>query len=160
MFCRVFQIDFEQTEAVPDKSPASVVSNSFESLINSEPYHDFKFLTSCGKTVFAHKCILANRCPQLSATIKDKTEMKVAANEQAVLEFLRFIYCGEIQGLDKVASDLLAVAHAFKMPELKKMCSEELSKYLTVSNVVKIVSSVYHSGSEEVVNLCVSFIAQ
>ncbi|VDD76258.1 unnamed protein product [Mesocestoides corti] len=97
----------------------------------------------------AHKAILAARSPVFAAMFEHgMTESRANrvhitdVEPDTLAEVLRFIYTGQVVGLDNpvTAQELLAAADKYQLERLKAMCEEELVENLTVEAACDILS--------------------
>uniref|UniRef100_A0A8D8ACS8 Speckle-type POZ protein-like A n=2 Tax=Culex pipiens TaxID=7175 RepID=A0A8D8ACS8_CULPI len=142
--------------------------DNYASLFSSSEF--FSDLTVViGKREFsAHRAILAVRSPVFAAMFKH-TEMAESQQKRVVIhdiephvfeEVLRFIYTDTVQGLDKLAHELLAAADKYALDRLRNMCEECLGKNLSVETVTKTLhlADLYHA--KQLHQLAVQFIAK
>ncbi|CAL8099182.1 unnamed protein product [Calicophoron daubneyi] len=94
----------------------------------------------------AHKAILAARSPVFAAMFEHGMEEsranRVEINDMepdTLAEVLRYIYTGQVVGLDKLAHELLAAADKYQLERLKTMCEEALVESLSVENSCDIL---------------------
>ncbi|XP_039437790.1 speckle-type POZ protein-like isoform X3 [Culex pipiens pallens] len=146
----------------------SQLLDNYASLFSSGEF--FSDLTVViGKREFpAHRAILAVRSPVFAAMFKH-TEMAESQQKRVVIqdiephvfeEVLRFIYTDTVQGLDKLAHELLAAADKYALDRLRNMCEECLGKNLSVETVTKTLhlADLYHA--KQLHQLAVQFIAK
>ena len=108
-------------------------------LFLNEELHDV-VLSVQGKKLYAHKTILSIRSPVFRATFAHGTvETKTNVVEiedvdyEVFVDFLRFIYTGKVENLDKKDS-LLVLANRYELNDLLAMCDDLLCKELNVDN--------------------------
>ncbi|KAG5452460.1 Protein roadkill [Clonorchis sinensis] len=94
----------------------------------------------------AHKAILAARSPVFAAMFEHGMEESRANRVEitdmepdTLAEVLRYIYTGQVVGMDKLAHDLLAAADKYQLERLKTMCEEALVESLSVENCCDIL---------------------
>lgn len=138
-------------------------------MFEDDLFTDFTLTTSDDVTFSAHKAVLAARSPVFFAMLtNDMQEAKEnAANvpdfdSSTLLELLRFIYCNEVEDLNKVAHELIYAAEKYQLGgDLKEMCVDSIVSSLTTENVLK--SLMIACRVSETINLfdeCVDFIVQ
>ncbi|VDL95016.1 unnamed protein product [Schistocephalus solidus] len=95
----------------------------------------------------AHKAILAARSPVFAAMFEHSMEESRVNRVQitdiepdTLAEVLRFVYTGQVAGLDRMAQELLAAADKYQLERLKAMCEEALVESLTVETACDILS--------------------
>ncbi|CAH8566772.1 unnamed protein product [Heterobilharzia americana] len=93
----------------------------------------------------AHKAILAARSPVFAAMFGHGMEESRANRVEitdmepdTVAEILRYIYTGQVVGMDRLAHELLAAADKYQLERLKTMCEEALVESLSVENACDI----------------------
>jgi speckle-type POZ protein len=59
-------------------------------------------------------------------------------SKEAFKDFIKFVYTGEIENMEKHARELLIVADKYKIDELKSRCSVHLLDNLTESDATEI----------------------
>ena len=104
-------------------------------------------ITCEGKTCHAHRVILETRSPVFSAMLKSNMIegnsglIKIEDMEASIFEsFLLYLYSGVIPELSiNTAKQLYDAADKYAMEELKKACSEFLSKNLSEGNACEIL---------------------
>ncbi|TPP56080.1 Speckle-type POZ protein [Fasciola gigantica] len=104
----------------------------------------------------AHKAILAARSPVFAAMFEHGMEESRANRVEitdmepdTLAEVLRYIYTGQVIGLDKLAHDLLAAADKYQLERLKTMCEEALVESLTVENACDILGLADTHNAEQ-----------
>ena len=55
-----------------------------------------------------------------------------------VEEFLRFLYTGEVENLDKIYMPLFQLAHTYLVEDLKTKCEHFIVRHLDVNNVLEM----------------------
>ncbi|CAH8563293.1 unnamed protein product [Schistosoma mattheei] len=93
----------------------------------------------------AHKAILAARSPVFAAMFGHGMEESRANRVEitdmepdTVAEVLRYIYTGQVVGMNRLAHELLAAADKYQLERLKTMCEEALVESLSVENACDI----------------------
>lgn len=116
----------------------------FKKLLDDESLTDFKLKTSDSKILKVHKAFLSARSPVFHAMLRNDMEEAQTGivdikdfDSRTMKEVLRFIYCNEVEDLDKIAKDLIYAADKYHLLELKKMCIASIVASLTVENVLK-----------------------
>ncbi|XP_032458041.1 speckle-type POZ protein B [Nasonia vitripennis] len=121
--------------------PLQRLRDNYEALINDEKFSDVA-LVSDGKTVRAHKCILAKRSPVFAAmfgtemreTIENTVEI-TDVKYDILVEMIRFVYAEKVNDIDALASELAVAADKYALDGLKKYCEQTLMKNLCIGNV-------------------------
>ena len=117
-------------------------SLNIEWLFDNEQFSDVTLKVD-GKSIAAHKNILASASPVFSAMfshqMKENNENEVWINDidyDIVYELARFIYFGKVNQMDQCTDQLLIVANKYQMENLKMICSFMLTKKLTLRNCI------------------------
>lgn len=80
-------------------------------------------------------------------------------NSNTIKEFLRFIYCNEVQNLETVALELLFIAEKYQVEPLKQLCARHIETKLSEQNVLDvIVIADRMTNSKQLLRKCVSLI--
>ncbi|KAG5676305.1 hypothetical protein PVAND_006152 [Polypedilum vanderplanki] len=110
-------------------------------LFNSIENSDFTCISSDGKEFPVHSNILAAQSPVFDKMFNaDMSETKTKTvkiddiDGDTFLEFLRFIYTGQVENLKDIASSLIYAADKYEIIKLKKICTESLMKNLSIKN--------------------------
>ncbi|CAL8138070.1 unnamed protein product [Orchesella dallaii] len=99
-----------------------------------------------GQTFPAHRFLLACRSPvfhrMFSVDMKEAAEGRIVIEDmepQAVIEMLRFMYCGNVSMLRKdLWIQLLTASDKYDMPTLKILCENEIVKLLNPTNAIEL----------------------
>ncbi|XP_032456544.1 speckle-type POZ protein B-like [Nasonia vitripennis] len=117
-------------------------SDRFEDLYESKKFSDVSLISE-GKTVKAHKVILANGSAvfntMFDADMMEKQRNTVVINDikyDVLVELLRFIYCGRIHNIDELAFELAIAADKYAVDDLKEVCEETIAKNLNNGNAI------------------------
>lgn len=112
-------------------------------LIDETNYSDVE-LSVEGKTIRAHRCILAKKSPvfaaMFQAEMKEKSENKVEIQDMkysVFAELLRYVYSCKVTGIETMAVELLAAAGRYSIDGLKTMCEKTICSSLSVDNAVE-----------------------
>lgn len=118
----------------------------FEKLFLDEQLSDVTLNAACGRTLNAHKSILAARSPIFAAMFEHNTverqmnTVNIDDVEYNVLkEMLRFIYSARVENVENSTSDLLVAADKYQIEGLKDACVRMLSENMLVENVAEIL---------------------
>lgn len=103
-------------------------------------FTDTTLLTDDGKTVKAHRFILA-RSPVFLAMFQNEMMEKKSGEvhvkditHEALKAMVSFMYSGKISDIDEIAGDLMVAADYYDMPDLKAMCIKSLETSITYKN--------------------------
>lgn len=100
-------------------------------------------LVACGEEFPVHRVILASRSRVFSAMLaRDRTESRVHVSDiepEVLREVLRFVYCGNVQDAQQLASKLLAVADRYELRGLAELCELELIETASPDNSFELL---------------------
>jgi hypothetical protein len=130
----------------PVKLTKPGLQSDFWKMFEESLFTDFELKFNDGGSLLCHKSILVSRSPVFNAMItNDMTESRQGFAEITDFDFnimrqiLRFIYCGEVESMDKIARDLIFAAEKYQLDELKEMCKENILMNLSDINVVEVL---------------------
>lgn len=130
------------------------LSTDMQKMYEKELFTDFEFRCNDGVTLKCHKSVLAARSPVFEAMLSnDMEEARQGFAEvpdydsKLMKEFLRFIYCGSVQGIKNFAKDLIFLADKYDLESLKEICITQLVKDLSKENVINNLQIVDKIGS-------------
>uniref|UniRef100_A0A0A9Y9V8 Speckle-type POZ protein B n=1 Tax=Lygus hesperus TaxID=30085 RepID=A0A0A9Y9V8_LYGHE len=93
-----------------------------------------------------HKAVLAAHGPVFAAMFKvdmlesEQNRVTVEDCEHHVFEaFIKWLYLGEVDEVEQVNYELLALADQYQIDKLKVMCERSLSAKISVNNAIKIL---------------------
>lgn len=155
--CKITQSGFEEmkddksvSEERENKESVFVLRERLEeidkymNLINDSKFSDVSLISSEGKVVNAHKCILAKSSSVFAAMfnleMKEKHENKVKIEDikyDVLLEMIHYIYAGKVKCIDAKAAELAAAADKYALNGLKHICEKTMCEILNVDNVVE-----------------------
>uniref|UniRef100_A0A8D8B572 Protein roadkill n=1 Tax=Culex pipiens TaxID=7175 RepID=A0A8D8B572_CULPI len=127
----------------PPKVPPSELAESFGKLLSSSQLSDITVKVG-RRTFHAHKAVLVARSTVFAAMFQH--DMREAQRNEIVIpnmdpqvfeEVLRFIYTDKVEGLPKMAYELLEVAEKYDLARLKVICENELLTGITVNAATK-----------------------
>lgn len=122
------------------------LSREFEQLVENEKFSDFSIEIE-GKTIRAHKCILAKRSEVCAAWFTtEKLQDRVTLEKiryDVFKELLRFMYSGKVNGLDAIAVELCTAAKLYRVNSLVDLCEKYLIEKLNPGNALKALKIVH-----------------
>lgn len=135
-------------------------------MFEDEFFADFELKFEGGETLKCHKFILAARSPvcqkMLSSNMKEARQGFVEVSDfsfEEMKEVLRYIYCGSVEKLDKLASHLIFAGEKYDLVGLKEICIKEIIKNLSEENVLQaLLIADRISGCEKLIKECVKLI--
>ncbi|KAG5676302.1 hypothetical protein PVAND_006149 [Polypedilum vanderplanki] len=146
---------------------SNVLLLNYAKLFNSIDYSDFTCISSDGKEFPVHSNILAAQSPVFDKMFKaNMSESKSKSGKfndidgDTFLEFLRFIYTGQVENLEDIASSVIYAADKYEIIELKKLCAESLMENLSVENVLEILILADHFNEKLLLTECIELIVE
>lgn len=163
VYCKISAV----CKIVPEvKNEIQIKENSFsegiKELFESKMLSDFSLLVD-GIEIRAHRFVLSVRCPVLRALLADKTTAKLEINDisyEAVNEFLRYIYTGEIENIDKFPEELLLASIKYKMKGLQAICCENIISNMDPKSSVDWFLIAHHNQIDELKDKTSDFIQE
>ncbi len=160
------------------ESAKSIENKRLEQFYQQRIYTDFE-LNINGRSIRAHKVLLAATCPALAVRLFD-----IAENQTAVItedgsknspmsanilklddfefdvaeEMINFVYDGKIRCMEKYAKPLLEAAEKFKMEKLKVYCEKYFYEKLCLENVIETLKLSAKCHAEELKKECIVFL--
>ena len=133
----------ENCENVKNKS--TNLNKYLENLFLQDEFSDIKLITSCGKELKAHKLLLASKSEIFAAMFThDVRENKsnsvdiIDVDYDILREMLRFIYQGQVENMETVASALFIAADKYNIQDLKDECENYMADNITLENVFEV----------------------
>ncbi|CAO1373685.1 unnamed protein product [Diamesa hyperborea] len=120
------------------------IEESYEELLKQGLYSDLIIMTSDNQEIKAHKAVIASRCPSFAVVFESNMENDFTSlikmlefDRTTIFEFLRYVYCGKIENITKVAGCLVQIANKYNLTKLKEKCSDSLIQSLSTENVIE-----------------------
>lgn len=140
----------------------------FNELFENNDFTDFELKTSDGAVLKVHKCVLATRSPVFYAMLKtDMKEIQTGSADvpdislKVMKELLRYIYCGEVENVQELASELVYAAEKYQLKALKKICLQELISSLDVGVVIESLTIAHQvTDASELFDKCLEVITR
>ncbi|KAL5286789.1 SPOPL.2 family protein [Megaselia abdita] len=131
-------------------SLARTVSEDIQELFETQNFSDFDLLVH-GRHIKVHKVVLAARCPIFAAIMSEtKTKMEIPdLSYDAVVEFLRYIYTGQVENIDNISQDLLLASIKYGMEGLKPICFENIISKMDVANGADVLVFAHENKLQE-----------
>ena len=118
-----------------------------------------------GKEFKAHKLILAAASPVFEAMFKKDTKehldscVNIEDMDSDVFEvFLHFIYTNQVDELDEMYLDLLAVADKYDVQPLREICIQHMAKNISLDNAVEVLALAERHSIESIKSKTLQFI--
>lgn len=102
-------------------------------------------LVAGDKEFKAHRVVLATQSSFFSTRFQERwsqgdNRVQMADIDPSILEaILNFLYTGEIAAVSMMAEKLLSVAEEYELENLRLACEQELSRSITVENVLSML---------------------
>jgi BTB/POZ domain/BTB And C-terminal Kelch len=76
-------------------------------------------------------------------------------NSRALKEFLRFLYCGRVNDIEPIAVELMYAAEKYDIKDLKPLCTESLTKNISVKNAIEtfVLADLHHEEDLKIYSL-------
>ncbi|KAJ8680749.1 hypothetical protein QAD02_016536 [Eretmocerus hayati] len=120
--------------------------STYGKLLNNRDFSDVKLIVG-DKTIYVNKMILSNGNDVFAAMFKHNLKenknnvIKVDdVSHQVMMELVRFIYTGQVRGIERIPKELLVAADKYGIDELKDQCGCYLSEILSIHNVLEYIS--------------------
>lgn len=133
-------------------------------MLNNPLMSDISFVakdSTGAEVVFsAHKFVLAVSSPVLFAMFygelaESKTKIELPdCDSESFLEFLRFLYCDEVQLTGSCVLQVSYLAKKYMVPELEVACTNFLTEHLSPENVFDILPHAKKFEDKELVGRC------
>lgn len=155
----------ERQRAVTIIVPESTFVSDFAKLLNNPEMSDVKFVVE-GKTIFAHKVILAARSEHFRAMffrgLKESKETDINMHGVQYISFydcLKYIYSGEvtIANADH-AVELIEAANYFKLDHLKAQCESIIKNTIDIENAAYLLQIAARNEAWQLKNFVLDFI--
>ncbi|OXU16802.1 hypothetical protein TSAR_011219 [Trichomalopsis sarcophagae] len=118
------------------------VLEMFENLLNDSKFSDVSLVLE-GKTIRAHKCILAKNSSVFAAMFdaesNERKEIVLEIHDSTysiLMEMIRFIYTGKVNGIENMIEDLAIAANKYALHRLMIICEQTMIKCLSIHNVI------------------------
>ncbi|XP_008215002.1 speckle-type POZ protein [Nasonia vitripennis] len=118
------------------------IVETLSALFNDDKYSDVTLVAE-GKTLKAHKCILAKRNSVFAAMfdidMKEKQKNTVEIEDMkydVLVELIRFIYTEKVNNIVAIVDELAIAADQYAVDSLKKMCEKTMGENLSLENFV------------------------
>lgn len=156
--------DRENVEINPQSTPCTTRNSFkiFERNWKNQEFCDVTLVTTCGRSVSAHKLVLSAASPVFYNFLKDnpgETEIEVRNPSFETLNgMLQFVYSRKLDAKidEKAVGDLFLAAHEFKILDLKDVCKEFLRRNLNDNSAIptwKFCKKLLKQGYEELDDL-------
>ena len=139
ILCEIKSIYVKRLNKLRHEKLLDDLQNLFE-----DPKHTDAKIVVGEKTFHVHKSILVSRSLWFKAAFEggmqeqQKNEVTVPNYDyEVVQEVLRFIYTGQVKGVENFVDRLLDAAVFYQLDELKTICSDILSDNLSLKNALQ-----------------------
>ena len=118
-----------------------------------------------GHCIPAHRIVLMAQSPVFRAMLTDDLREKATGqidihdhSADAVREMKRFMYTGKVERLKDVGADVLDLAVAYELPQLKALCIKALPSLLCKSNVSRVFATAHTHSLQELEDSAIRFL--
>jgi len=145
--------------------PETTFSNDFSNLFNNSFLSDVTFIVN-GNKVFAHKAVLASRCPYFACLyrsgLKEAHESEIPITDfsfSAFFEFLRFLYTDHATVTEpQLAAELMCLAEFYRVERLKSVVEVYLSRCIDIDNACIILEIAHRFNALQLKGLTFEYI--
>lgn len=141
------------------------LAKAISTLTSGQFKSDFVIKTKMGKSIEAHRLILASKSPVLKDLVSDlsKTTLEVLDFDPKIVEsMVRYFYSGEVTLEKENVYPIINIADKFKVEDLKSSCFTFLVKTLDTNSCITMIMTAKTGGfnfdSKDLVSKCISFI--
>ncbi|KAI0492683.1 hypothetical protein KFK09_026959 [Dendrobium nobile] len=146
----------------------SVPAISKESWLCHVSPADVHVVTSGGHSIPAHSSVLASASPVLENMISGQTIKILGAPYDAVVEFVRFLNAGEArrpppeatEAMNLYGVQLLALAHAYRIGWLKRLCEAAVGGRVGSDDVVEVMKLAQLCDAPQLRRRCLAVAAK
>lgn len=153
--------EFDVPPAKPQVTDNAICCIELERLCENPKYSDFTIISCEGNQFPTHRSILAARSTVFETMFSCEMQEAVSGSvkiddieESALREFIRFLYCGEVNGIENLVFDLLHAANKYDIPSLKYKCFKTLSMSMDGQNVLDILLIADLYNETDLMELC------
>lgn len=138
-----------------------------EQWLNNKQFSDFSFICNDGVEIHANKSIILSHYPETGAQISTELEQnesqKISVTDisaETMMELLRFVYCGYVNNIDRIALNLLQAAVKYEIEDLTGICLTSLvnNPNLTEGNVMMMLEVANTYNEKHLKDNCIDFI--
>ncbi|WOK97425.1 BTB/POZ and TAZ domain-containing protein 2-like [Canna indica] len=141
------------------------------------PSTDVRIVTSDGQSITAHSSVLASGSPVLERMLDRQCRSRnservihiLGVSHDAVLAFVRFLYSSSMTALASREAEeamaahgvaLLALAHAYRVPWLKRGCEAGMAARLRAADVVDVLKVAALCDAPRLRHRCMKLVAK
>jgi speckle-type POZ protein len=161
------------TEKITDPQPSAGATfglspSGYKKILEDEVLSNFELKMNDGVALKAHKTILIAQSPVFFKMLTtEMTEAKkgfvdvLDFDSKTIREMLRFIYCGEVQNLDEIASDLIFAAEKYEVQQLKEVCIDVITSKLAEDNILDaLIIADRVTNTNKLLNKCIEIVSR
>lgn len=120
--------------------------------------HDGMTLKACKQILGAHSSVFESMFEIDMQEASKKAVEIIDFSGSVMQELLRFIYSGEVRGIENIEVELYEAAKVYEIAELPELCLKSIVRSLTVANVFEIVVFADLHGVDDLFNECCEII--
>lgn len=134
---------------------------------NNDDLSNFSVECSDGVKIPAHTFVLAANSPVFKAMLEvpmresEKDSVTIEdIDSDTMLELLRFMYCGEVENIDKIAKELAHAAEKYDVENLKEFCGAAMIKDVSDDTILEYCSLAFRYRIDCLLVSCWKFIKE
>jgi hypothetical protein len=128
--------------------------------------HSDTVLTVGGREIFAHKAVLARRCPYFARVYDSGMQESIPPcsvevtlfRYEAMEAFLEYLYTDRTTFPSDITLELLQVASFYDVPALKAACADRLGALITLDTVLRFYAAAELASAPILRHKCVNFL--
>jgi N-acetylneuraminic acid mutarotase len=149
------------------REAASALLHNLRRLVNSSLFSDVTFVVE-GRRIAAHKVMLAAQSEHFRAMLTNGMR-ETSAQEIEIpdwsyncyVSMIEFLYTGTISDFSSsLASELLGLADAYALDDLRKLCEVTLTHSLTTEDVCDVLVLAHRCSAFELKRHCLAFVVK
>lgn len=147
------------------KETTSSLVHNLRRLVNNPLFSDVTFIVE-GKRLYAHKVMLVAQSEHFMAMfttgMRECTLSEIEIIDwsyECYLNMIEFLYSGSLSNFSSgLAFELLGLADAYGLDELRKLCEITLIHSLSIDNVCNILVQAHRCSAVDLKKHCMSFV--
>lgn len=159
--CRVRVLLGTETASDTLSIPACKMQQDFETILKNQQFTDVTLIVE-GRSIKAHKVILATRSPVFAAMFtEDNRQNQVTITDMkygVAQKLLQFMYTGKTEIEPNTADLLMAAADKYDLVRLKAQCEQTILNTLTISTAIKVLIFADRINAEQLKSRAIKLI--